>query len=399
MRKYDALIIGGGLVGCASAWHLASAGASVLLVEKGEINRLASGQNAGSLHFQLEHRLIEHGDAMAEQFAQIIPLNKLAAQLWGRLEADLGEDLEVVMKGGIMAAMTDEEVLLLKKKFAMESRHGMQTELLTRDEARQLAPYLTDKILAAAYFPEEGHANPRLVTPAYARAANRAGADIRTRCEVVSISRQNQGWLVTVRDEKSGDLQDIMADKILNAAGAWAGHSALMANIHLPVFPVPLMMNVTERTGPWLPHLLQRAGARLSMKQVGAGNLLIGGGWSSRFVYSNGQPDISKRPELIERNVVKNLELATGLVPDVAPLQLLRCWTGVVGVTSDQLPLLGEVSGFPGYYVATGGSGFTLGPVYAKLIAELMTVGRPSYDISLYSPGRFGHINGFMTGN
>ncbi|WP_417450305.1 NAD(P)/FAD-dependent oxidoreductase [Kordiimonas sp.] len=398
MEKYDVLIIGGGLVGCASAWHLADAGASVLLAEKGEINRLASGQNAGSLHFQLEHRLIEHGDAMAEQFAQIIPLNKLAAELWARLETDLGEGLEVVMKGGIMAAMTDEEVLLLKKKFAMESRHGMQTELLTRDEAKNLAPYLTDKILAAAHFPDEGHANPRLVTPAYARAASRAGADIKTRCEVISIQRQHGCWTTTIRDEASGELQEVVVDKILNAAGAWAGHSALMANIHMPVFPVPLMMNVTERTGPWLPHLLQRAGARLSMKQVASGNLLIGGGWSSRFVYKNGQPDLNRRPELIERNVVRNLELAAGLVPDVAPLHLLRCWTGVVGVTSDQLPLLGEVGGFPGYYIATGGSGFTLGPVYAKLIAELMTEGRSSYDISLYSPSRFGHINGFMTG-
>ncbi|MFC7051043.1 NAD(P)/FAD-dependent oxidoreductase [Emcibacter nanhaiensis] len=398
MATYDVLIVGGGLVGCASAWHLARTGASVLLSEKGELNRLASGQNAGSLHFQLEHRLIEHGDAMAEQFAQIIPLSKLAADLWGNLEQDLGEDLEVVMKGGIMAALTEEEVILLEKKFQMENKHGMETQLLSPSEARNIAPYLTDKILAAAYFPREGHANPRLVTPAFARAAGHEGAHIRTNGEVISIAREHGHWTVRLKNNSDGSIEDITADTVLNAAGAWAGRNAQMANIHLPVFPVPLMMNVTERTDPLMPHLLQRAGARLSMKQVGAGNLLIGGGWSSRFRYHDGRPDPTQRPELIQENVIQNLALAAELVPEVSTLHLLRCWTGVVGITADQLPLLGEVPGFPGYYVATGGSGFTLGPVYARLMAELITSGRTDYDISLYSPARFDHINSFMTG-
>ncbi len=399
MVTTDVLIIGGGLVGCASACVLARAGVSVLLLEKGEINRLASGQNAGSLHFQLEHRLIEHGDALADQFAQVIPLNKLAAEIWAGLEEDLGADLEVVMKGGLMTALTGEEVDLLEKKHGMEKKYGMETQLLLPSEAIKIAPYLSDKILAAAYFPQEGHANPRLVTPAYAHAAIRAGAKIMTGSDVISIVRQKSNWLVSYKDNSSGSIRSVQAGKVLNAAGAWAGYSALMANIHLPVFPVPLMMNVIERTVPFMPHLLQRAGARLSMKQVGAGNLLIGGGWPSRFRYTAGYPDLSKRPELIPQNILKNLSLATELVPAVKNLHLLRCWTGTVGITSDQLPLLGEVPGFPGYYVATGGSGFTLGPVYARMIGELITEGNTSHDISLYSPGRFSHINGFMKGN
>ncbi|PHR61510.1 MAG: FAD-dependent oxidoreductase, partial [Robiginitomaculum sp.] len=81
------------------------------------------------------------------------------------------------------------------------------------------------------------------------------------------------------------------------------------------------------------------------------------------------------------------------LIPVVEQLHLLRCWTGIVGVIEDQLPLLGEVTGFPGYYVATGGSGFTLGPAYANLISELMITGATDHDISLYNPGRFGHLN------
>lgn len=398
MTHWDAIIIGGGLVGCASAWHLAKAGASVLLVEKNEINRLASGQNAGSLHFQLEHRLIEHGDALAQQFSQIIPLNRLAADLWGSLESDLGEDLGVVMQGGLMAALTQHEVTMLEKKSEMENQHGMATQLLGPAEALKIAPYLTDQLLAAAYFPQEGHADPRLVTPAYAKAAKRHGASIETQCEVVGLIRDGGRWTVSLKTTTDGAAQTHSADAIVNAAGAWAGRSALMANIHLPVFPVPLSMSVTEACAPWLPHLVQRAGARLSMKQVGAGNMLIGGGWPARFRHANGQPDLAQRPVVIEENIKQNLALAAQLAPQVEALHLLRCWTGVVGVTSDQLPLLGEVPGFPGYYVATGGSGFTLGPVYAQMIGELITKGETNYDISLYSPGRFDHINNFMTG-
>lgn len=398
MKKYDVLIIGGGLIGCATAFYLARRGANILLVEKNDINSLASGQNAGSLHFQLEHRLIEHGDALGEQFSRIIPLNRLAVDIWAGLEDDLGEPMDVIMEGGFMAALSHDEVDLLKKKCLLEQRHGMDTQLFTAEEARQIAPYLSDKLLAAAYFPHEGHANPRLVTPAFAKAALKQGVTLQSHCEVTRLTHCRNEWQARLQTQPENTPCDIKADMVLNAAGAFAGHIGLLANIHLPVFPVPLLMNVTETTQKFLPYLLQRAGAKLSMKQVGAGNILIGGGWSSRFCKKNGRPDLSRRPTVIPQNVMQNLALAAELVPDVQQLNLLRCWTGIAGVTADQLPILGEVPGFPGYFVATGGSGFTLGPAYAQLMSDLMTTGRTDHDISLYSPGRFGHINSFMAG-
>src|SRR5271167_3859963 len=120
MNKVDVLVIGGGLVGCATAYHLSAAGAEVLLLEKDELNGKASGQNAGSLHFQLEHRLVEQSDALAEQFAVIIPLNSVAMEEWAGLEATLAEPLEVVMRGGLMVAETAAEVDKLEKKYRLE---------------------------------------------------------------------------------------------------------------------------------------------------------------------------------------------------------------------------------------------------------------------------------------
>jgi sarcosine oxidase subunit beta len=124
MEAADVLVIGGGLVGCATAWHLAQGGASVLVVEAGDLNAGASGQNAGSLHFQIERRFLENGEALADQAARTIALSRLAIEEWRGLEAALGEDLEVVMGGGLMVAETPAEMVLLEAKARREAEWG-----------------------------------------------------------------------------------------------------------------------------------------------------------------------------------------------------------------------------------------------------------------------------------
>lgn len=392
--RYDVLIIGGGLVGCGAAYYLGKRDVRACVVERGDINRQASGCNAGSLHFQLEHRLIEHGDALAEQFAQVIPLNLLAIEEWAGLERELNADLEVVLHGGLMLAESERDVALLEKKFALEQKWDFPTSLLSQSEVRAEAPYLSKQIVAAGYCPREGHANPRLVTLAYARAAASRGADIRTGAELVAIDRDGRGWRVEI---VKGDARETLyADAILNAAGAWAGEAAQRVNLHMPIFPVPLTMNITEAREPMIGHFIQHAGRRLSMKQVRDGHILIGGGWPSRFQKTNGAIDIDKTPSPVRANVLANLRAACAAVPALADCSLLRVWTGVTGVTPDQLPILGETPQAPGFYVAAGGSGFTLGPVYARLIAELIVDGKSSHRIDIYSPARFSHINNFM---
>src|SRR5690606_33406002 len=208
---------------------------------------------------------IEHAD-QAEQFAQIIPLNLLAIQEWARLETELDAPLDVAVHGGLMLAETEADVALLKKKYALEKQWGLPTELWTAAEVREIAPYLSDKVIAAGYCAEEGHGNPRLVTPAFARAALRQGAEIRTATKVLEIRRASGRWSVTLEDAQGRET--VTADVILNAAGAWAADVARMVNLHLPVFPVALAMNVTEAGPPLVHHLIQHAGRRLSMKQV-----------------------------------------------------------------------------------------------------------------------------------
>lgn len=401
MQRYDIAIIGGGLTGCASAYYLSRGGASVVLIEKGEVNLGASGRNAGSLHFQLEHREVAHENSFSQDLAHRVALSRIAIDHWRGLEAELGEDLELAMHGGLMLAETADELALLKRKFNVERQHGLNTDLLTGTEVRRLAPYLSGRIQAAALCPEEGHCNPRLLTHAFARRSMSQGVRLLTRAGVTRIRRHEDLWQVDVtQSPAAGEApahELIAAGAILNAAGAWAGQVAALANYHLPIFPVGLLMNVTEKVAPFMKYLIQHVGKRISMKQTQAGNLLIGGGWPVRMREASGGPGAEVAPGAPQIDTItQNLQVATDLAPVIGDVHLIRTWSGVTGVTSDQLPVVGEISGSRGFYVAAGGSGFTFGPTYARLISELILTGRTPASATAYSPARFDHINMFM---
>lgn len=399
MHSCDVAIIGGGLIGCAAAFYLTKLGKRVIVLDTGALNGGASGRNAGSLHFQLEYRLLEYQEQLQEHIAHLVPFTRRAIEQWRGLETLLGEDLELVMHGGIMVAETGDQMQRLQQKYEFETRHGMELELLSGSEVHARAPYLDERVRGALYCADEGHCNPRYLTLAFARAAQRLGAVFHTGTQVRAIRRLNHEWSLETTaaaadNTERPDPVEYRCDAILNAAGAWAADVGRLAGVHLPIFPVGLTMNVTEEAPPLVGHLVQHVGRRLSMKQVREGNLLIGGGWSARIPELVGSGSTNAQP--LYRSVCGNLATAAEVVPALRQLHLLRTWTGVTGVTADQLPLLGEVPQLPRFYVAAGGSGFTFGPGYAELISQLIAAGDTAYPIAPFSPARFSHINMFM---
>ena len=390
MERVDVAIIGGGLVGCAAAWRLALRGASVTLIEADDINSGASGQNAGSLHFQIERRFLETDDRIGGQAADIVALSRIAVGDWREIERELTADLHVSMQGGLMVAETAEQVALLERKAARESREGLSVRTVDGNEARKIAPYLSPGILAANFARDEGHADPRAVTPALAKAARGAGVSVRTASRVRSIARE--GGRFAIR----GDGFGLSADRVLVAAGAGSANVCALLNIHMPLYPVALLMNATARERPMVPHLVQHVGRRLSLKQTYAGNILVGGGWPSRLAQAPGGGfDPWAKAIMRPESLAGNLRVAVDIVPDVARLNLIRSWTGVTAISADQLPVVGEVPRMPGLWVAAGGSAFTLGLTFARLIAGAMAAS-PTPELDALSPARFEHLNGFM---
>ncbi|RBP53574.1 NAD(P)/FAD-dependent oxidoreductase [Arenicella xantha] len=395
MTDYDAIVIGAGLTGVATAYHLAKGGASVIVLERDQINRGASGANAGSLHFQLEHRLIEHVGVLDEELSFYAALARMAIIDWRALETELEQNIELEMTGGLMLAETAEQMTKLELKGKIESEQGLDVSLLDRAAVLNKAPYLSDSVIGALYCADEGHCNPRLLSHAFARKASALGVTLQMQTQVNALKRTGDVWSVSAQTD--GEAETTYTAKVLvNAAGAWSTEVARMANLHLPLFPVGLMISVTEKAPAIMQHMIQHVGQKLSLKQVDDGNLLIGGGWSAKLPQRNGQWQSGYRAVLDVDLLQKNLATACHVMPQLAELHVLRSWTGTTGITPDQLPIIGGVDQAPGFYVAAGGSGFTYGPTYAKLLAELILSGETSFPISAYSPNRFGHMNMFM---
>lgn len=396
---FDAIVIGGGLLGCATAWLIARVGGKVLLVERDQINQHASGRNAGSLHFQLEYRMVEKGLEAARKAAEAMPLHLEAARLWSELPALCGEPIEVKQTGGLMIAEDARQVELLERKTEIERSWGLENRMIDRSEIDRIAPYLSPGVVAAAYCPLEGKADARTAAPALARAALRAGAEIRTRTEVTALSPSGGRWAATLKKRQFGAVERagaeavrefVSADAVVIAAGVWTTMLGEMMGARLPTVPLALMMTVTMRIPKLIPHLVQHAGGRLSLKQALDGNILIGGGWPAGLPRSaDNHPDFDAKPELLVGSLAGNARMALRVLPELSNVPAIRSWVGTTTVTPDQLPLVGPVPGHPGAYVATGGSAFTLGPSFAQVLADLVAGRPPSLDLTNFAVSRY----------
>lgn len=392
-EHYDTVVVGGGLLGCLTAWMAARDGARVLLVDKDQVNQHASGQNAGSLHFQLEYRMVEAGAEAARVAAEAMPLHLDAANMWACMEEEIKEPLGVRQTGGLMVAENADQVAVLEFKADLERSWGLDVRTLDRTELDDVAPYLSPGVVAANFSPLEGKADARTAAPAVGRAAIAAGATVRTRSRLVGAHRATKGWDLTLRQTDRAGAErthTVRTAAVVIAAGIWTTAVGRLFDAVLPTVPLALVMTVTSKVPRFIPHLVQHAGARLSLKQSLDNTVLIGGGWPARLMSdAHGAPDLDLRPRLVPASIAGNARAAVATVPALARVPAVRSWAGATTVAPDQLPLVGPVGGAPGVFVATGGSAFTLGPSFARVLAGLLAGASPDIDLTPYDPARF----------
>ncbi len=372
-RETDVVVVGGGLAGAATAYYLAREDIEVVLLERSELNREASGTNAGSFHFQIAiHQLTaRETESSRARLLSDVRLHSAAARLWLTLEEELKGPLGVHTIGGLMVAETPEELQILHGKHLIEEEAGLETHVLEGDELHRFAPYLADDLLGASFCPQEGHANPFLAAPLYALRAAELGAVIRTHAEVLRVS---PGFTI---ETTAGTIR---ANRIVNAAGAWANDLAAMSDLRLPIRAEGLHVNVTEPREHVLDPLLQHIGRRLTLKQATNGTFIIGGGWPA-----HPEPAPARYSTLWE-SAAGNAAVAVRVMPSLADVRVVRMWTGVMAFTNDLQPIIGEMPTLPGYFVCIATTGFTLSPMIASMLAAHMA-GRPTLPPE-YSPDR-----------
>ncbi len=374
-KDIGTLIIGGGIVGLCLAWFLAEDGLDVAVLDDGR--HAGTIANAGGLHVQMQSRFMRLYPELVPGFEETLPFYPRAVRHWQALAQHLDEDIELAVTGGLMVAESREQCEFLAAKCRRERQIGLEVEMLGRAELDRIAPYLGPTIVGAELCRTEGKVNPLLANQAVRRKALSRGVVHCTETRVTALSRA-AGRFVVETTEGS-----VLAGRVAIAAGSGSAKLAAHFGLRVPARAEPLHMNITEATEPIIGHLVQHADRQITLKQLAAGMVVIGGGWPAKLV----GPD--EHPTVELESLIGSLSLAQHLVPRIGALRLIRTWAGV-NTSVDGRPVIGPVAGVPGLFFAIpGDAGYTLGPLTARLVADAVLGRATELPIDRYTADRF----------
>ena len=363
--RSDVAIVGGGIVGSSAALFLRRFGLSVVLLERGVCGAAASGVNYGGVRTQ--------GRTLSQ-----LPLALRALGLWARLPELIGIDGEYVRSGHLKIARSLADWHSLERYREQVRGHGLDLQLLTAAQLRQTQPWVGAQAVGASFCADDGHANPRLVSPAFARAARQAGARVIEHCEISQLVHTGNGFVVG-----DGRQVEVSAATLLNCAGAWSLPIAQALGDTAPLTHIHPGMAVTEAVPRFMEVNVGVEGGGIYGRQTARGNCVMGG---SRGV-ANGSlyavPTASAIGELCQR--------MAELFPALAQAHVIRFWSGVEGSLPDHQPVIGPSPVQPQLLHAFGfcGAGFQTGPAVGEALAELVHHGRSQVPLDAFSITRF----------
>jgi len=373
VKTADIVIIGGGITGVSIGYFLLKHGAkNVVILERDYLAAGATGRC---------------GAGIRQQWGS--PLNcimsKFSCEFFETAidELEFNGDIEFHQGGYMMLVTTEKELMQTKENIILQNSLGIDTKLLTPQEAKAFAPLLnTDGLLAAALHQRDGHLNPFLTTRAFAEAFQRLGGTIYTDTTVTSIHVEN-GCISKV-DTNRGN---IVTNVVVNAAGGYVQQIADMVGVKLPLYSQRHNILVTEPVERVLSPMLMSFSLNFYCQQTPHGSFLMG----------RTCPDQPRdlRITADSRFPVAMAKTITKVIPALANLRMLRQWAGLYNMSPDKHPIYDQVPDINGFYLSAGysGHGFMMAPATGKSMAELILGLRPTLPWDCLGFSRFSEGN------
>lgn len=372
---FDFVIVGGGVYGMATAYHLARLGAeSVAVIERDEPAAGASG-GVGKRGVRANRRDLRE-----------LPLMREANRIWPTLHEELDGATGYERTGGTYLidgpASTGFKGIDAAESYARaQSALGVPTELWDRDRVRSEYPGISDEVQAASFVPTDGVASHEATTLSYAAAAQRRGVQILSGTEVVELRTDGAGRIAGVLTA-NGELIGARREVLLLANGGVRQLVAEATGKDLPLWTIyPLACTLRTSSSVYIPRLTGHETRPLSVKMTGE-HIMLSGGWRGRAT--------PEGPEVVPERLRGNIEVLQRVFPYLADLEVITADASRAETASvDQIPIIGRCA--PNLFVACGwsGHGWAIAPVVSRLIAEDIVMDAPSPLLAPFSPRRF----------
>ena len=357
----DVIIIGGGIIGCATAYYLAKKGRSVLVLEASDyIGNGGSSRNGG-------------GVRQSGRDPRELPMVMWGIKnLWPNLSEELGFNVEYTQKGNLRLGKTEAHLKILQGLTDRAVACGLDVRMISGDEVREINPYLSEEVIGASWCPTDGHANPMATTLAYYKKARELGVRFITGEPVVKLEKI-KGVLRKVVTENNV----YEGDKILVAAGYESRKITATVGIDIPMEKLKLTCLVTEAEPYMFEQMLGTAEADFYGHQTEHGSFVFGGSTGMENCDKDNGKAISSsiNASCICRGIMKYF-------PALSDAKIVREWSGFIDECADKIPVISPVEEVEGLYLACGftGHGFGIAPGAGYNIAEMLTDGNYTVD-------------------
>lgn len=364
----DVVVIGGGIIGTATAYYLTKLGYDVVVVEKGEIAGGTSSKCDGNI------LAIDKEPGFDSQ------MSLKSQELVAELVNDLDEEFEYRAPGSILVCENEEEMVAANAWVEQQKQAGLPFRMLDRNDIKSEWKYMADDIYGGLECATDSTVNPVLFTYSLAVTAKRLGAKMKTHTTVTNIRLDETGAVAGV--ETSSGFID--TKRVVNAAGVWSKHIGQMVGIEVPVEPRKGHILVSSRTTSIgtrkvmeFSYLMskfgkerkvdketEKYGVALVFEPTASQNFLIGS--SREFVGFQTQINVD-----VIRCIARR---AIRFFPVMKEIPILRSYCGLRPWTPDHLPIVSQVEKVPGFYIAAGheGDGISLAAITGKVMSEMI---------------------------